>query len=167
MKININYNKKRFLYGILASLFALIYLFFILFIFNFQKIHFAALGSSAFAVFALPKMKSSRSKNIIGSYIIAIVMGIIFSSFDYIIDIHHRVILQSLFGSLAVSFTILTEILFSLEHPPSAGVALGLLIAPWNIFTILSLMSAILILAFYRIVTEKSKQYLLKKHTSK
>jgi len=167
MKIHINFNRSRFLYAILTSFLALIYLFVLLLFFHFQKIHFAALGSSAFAVFALPSMKSSRNKNLIGSYLIAIAMGMLFTSFDFIFDIHHTVFYESLFGALAVAFTIILEILFSFEHPPSAGVALGLLISPWNVFTILSLIIAICLLALYRIGVEKMKLYLLKKRTNK
>ena len=167
MKIHINFNRSRFLYIILASFFALIYLFILLLFFHFQKIHFAALGSSAFAVFALPKMKSSRNKNLIGGYIIAIAMGMLFTSFDRIFDIHHIIFYESLFGALAVASTMILEMLFSFEHPPSAGVALGLLISPWNVFTILSLIIAICLLVFYRTGIGKAKLYLSKKHADK
>jgi len=76
----------------------------------------AGVGSTFFTIFALPKLRTASNRNIIGSYLICITVGL-FCTYIY---------LPSLSGGVAISVATLLMVITDTEHPPAAGVALGL-----------------------------------------
>ena len=140
----------HFAYAISVSIQAAIFLLIVLRIFNLEKIHLAALGSSAFAAFCFPTMKTAQTRHLIGSYFIAILIGMLFSyvgSIGIIDNIHWH---EAILGSLSIGLLMVILILLSLEHPPSAGIALSFILSGWDWKTPLYLMAAIIILALIR-----------------
>ena len=148
-KIKEKENSSRFIIALKASIKSLIYLICILNFFSPEKVHLLALASSSFAAF-IPKLKTSRTKNLLGSYIIAILIGMFFSYLLHIPFIENFSWSLYLCGGITVALTIFIEIFLSLEHPPSAGAALGFVIAPWTISTPITILVAIVLLSFYR-----------------
>ncbi len=80
----------------------------------------AGVGSTFFTIFALPKLRTASNRNIIGSYLICITVGL-FCTYIY---------LPSLSGGVAISIATLLMVITDTEHPPAAGVALGLSMTP-------------------------------------
>ncbi len=76
----------------------------------------AGVGSTFFTIFALPMNRTAETRNIIGSYLICIMIGLFCI---YIVS-------PSLSGGVAVGLSALFMVITDTEHPPAAGVALGL-----------------------------------------
>ncbi|MGM0652913.1 MAG: HPP family protein [Bacillota bacterium] len=85
-----------------------------------QLIILAGVGSTFFTIFALPGNRTASNRNIIGSYLICVTVGL-FCIYT---------VSQSLGGGLAVGLSALFMVITDTEHPPAAGVALGLSLAP-------------------------------------
>ena len=107
----------------------------------------AALGASAFVVFAIPNSYSSDPRRLIGGYIVGIVIGIIcylisikFPTSDFFTNTEMSLIV---FGAIAVGLSIFIMAVTNTEHPPAAGIALGLLINKWDWMTIIFILFAI------------------------
>jgi len=114
----------------------------------------AALGASAFVVFAIPNSYSSDSRRLIGGYIIGIIVGIFcyfisiyFPSSNFLTSTEMSLIV---FGAIAVGIAIFTMAITNTEHPPAAGIALGLVINPWTWVTIVFILCAIIWLSVIR-----------------
>ena len=115
-----------------------------------QQIHLLSLASSIYNVFVFPLSTSAKTKNLLGSYVIAITVGICFSllkNIDFVIQIPGYLFIV---GSFAIGLMIFISSLFNLEHPPAAGIALGFVYTSWNYFTPLILMIAISELAIIK-----------------
>ena len=111
----------------------------------------AALGASAFVVFAIPNSYSSDSRRLIGGYLVGIIVGI----FCYFISINipssnfftNTEMSFIVFGATAVGIAIFIMAVTNTEHPPAAGIALGLVINSWTWVTIVFILCAIIWLA--------------------
>jgi len=111
----------------------------------------ASLGSTAFTIFAMPKSRAAGTRPLIGGYLIATTVGLI----CYSVSLLPKMIFSQaadrplfiIFGSLAVGLSIFLMILADCEHPPAAGMALGLVLSHWDQGTINFVMSAIVLLA--------------------
>ena len=107
----------------------------------------AALGASAFVVFAIPNSYSSDSRRLIGGYLVGISVGIIcynisiiFPTSDFFTNTEMSLIV---FGAVAVGVAIFIMAITNTEHPPAAGIALGLVINKWDLITIIFILCAI------------------------
>ena len=114
----------------------------------------AALGASAFVVFAIPNSYSSDPRRLIGGYLVGIVVGIIcfnisitFPTSDFFTNTEMSLII---FGAIAVGLAIFIMAVTNTEHPPAAGIALGLVINKWDWITIIFILCAISWLAGVR-----------------
>ena len=114
----------------------------------------AALGASAFVVFAIPNSYSSDARRLVGGYIVGIVIGVIcyfisitLPTSNFFTNTEMSLIV---FGAIAVGIAIFTMAVTNTEHPPAAGVALGLVINPWTWVTIVFIICAIIWLAGVR-----------------
>ena len=90
----------------------------------------AAIGSTAFVVFALPDTRTARARNVIGGHALCILAGISCSFLG----------MPRLQGGLAVAFGFSLMVTTNTEHPPAAGTALALAGSP-------SLKGAVFVLA--------------------
>jgi len=96
----------------------------------------AALGASAFVVFAMPRSITARSRSLIGGHIVGLLSG----------TVCHYVFLAGPLGkfingaefavifiyALAVGLAIFLMVITNTEHPPAAGTALGIVAHPWS-----------------------------------
>jgi CBS-domain-containing membrane protein len=113
----------------------------------------AALGATAFIVFAMPNTYSSDPRRLIGGYIFGIITGFIFNFLSENIGIGNFIGLNTpliVFGALSVGMAIFLMAMTNTEHAPAAGVALGLVINRWDYMTIIYILSAILLMALIR-----------------
>ena len=114
----------------------------------------ASLGATAFIVFAMPSAKSSTMRRLLGGYAVGMTIGALFGFFSSfrlaerlleIGDFSHIV-----FGSIAVGLAILIMAITNTEHPPAAGIALGLVINESSGLTLFVIGAAVLIMALVK-----------------
>lgn len=115
-----------------------------------------ALGASAFIVFTMPNQYSSDPRRLIGGYIVGLIVGFVFyfisqSQIKNTFDFSETTSLV-IFGAIAIGFAIFIMALTNTEHAPAAGIALGLVINPWDYLTIIFIVIAILWLTSIRLI---------------
>jgi len=114
----------------------------------------AAIGSTSFIVFAMPFKQQAAPKFILGGYFIGISVGTICYFLTQVLVIQELYFIQGyfdeFFGALAVGLSIFLMVITDTEHPPAAGLALGLVINEWSIRTVTVTCFAISILIFMR-----------------
>ena len=101
----------------------------------------AALGSSAFIVFAMPHYLTAEPRRLVGGHILGLVCGIV-AYYVFLIgpmaDAVDRMEWLSLVPvALSVGLSVLLMPVFDVEHPPAAGTALGIAIGGWRYETLL------------------------------
>ena len=114
----------------------------------------AALGSSAFIVFAMPHSATARPRRLIGGHIIGLISGI-FCNF---------VILNLLLGQFTIEWEWITWLVYALavglsiflmtitntEHPPASGTALGVAAHGYSWQTVVFILACAVGLAIIR-----------------
>jgi|TARA_B100001964_G_C14249114_1_gene608957 CBS-domain-containing membrane protein len=102
-----------------------------------QSVIIAALGATAFIVFAMPNSNTAKFRNVVGGHFIGILSGFIFFSLPTI-----EIIQSSYIHAFAVSLAVLLMVVTDTEHPPAAATALGISTAGFSynlgLFTLIS-----------------------------
>ena len=88
----------------------------------------AALGASAFIVFAMPKHDTARPRSLIGGHVLCLLIGLA-CSLPLRLGWVSPGMGQGLMGAVAVATSIFGMVVFNAEHPPAAGNALAFAIA--------------------------------------
>ena len=93
----------------------------------------AAIASSAFVLFIMPRSATAQPRNTIGGHILALGVGTAFAAgmtgaFGEWVD--SRTLFFSLYAAICVGITIFLMAMTLTEHPPAAGTALGVVNAP-------------------------------------
>ncbi len=100
----------------------------------------ASLGASSFIAFAMPHAQSSRPRFLIGGYIVGVLTGTVFYLLGKLavqVGINlSDAILISMLAATAVGTSIFAMTVLNFEHPPAAGLALGLVINEWSFKTV-------------------------------
>ncbi|MBC7255606.1 MAG: HPP family protein [Chloroflexi bacterium] len=111
----------------------------------------ATLGATTFILFALPTSHAARPRALLGGYFWGIIAGAVCCALADHIPFRESALPSRaqdiLFGGLAVGLAILGMVTTNTEHPPAAGVALGLVVRPWTMNTLLFVAAAVLLLA--------------------
>lgn len=112
-----NFRKKWSNYVWQSALVGIVTAFF-LFIINelVALVILAGVGSTFFNVFAMPGARTAQTRNLLGSYIICIAVGVLCFNFTS----------NVISGGVAVSAAAFFMAVTDTEHPPAAGIALGL-----------------------------------------
>jgi CBS-domain-containing membrane protein len=125
----------------------------------------AALGSSVFIVFAMPEAQVSRPRFLIGGYIVGIAMACLchhlslWSLMTWTSIIHESS--HVVFGAIAVGLAIFVMVITDTEHPPAAGLTLGLIVNEWSYMTIAVVFVGIISLSAIRFVLKPVLKNLL------
>ena len=95
-----------------------------------------SVASAAFTIFVFPDSIASTPRRVIGGQIAAILAGAIFFTVLHIPMLETAAetmnVVPSVAAALAVGLSILIMVATNTEHPPAAGVALGIVIDPWQ-----------------------------------
>ncbi|MFQ5963426.1 MAG: HPP family protein [Candidatus Scalinduaceae bacterium] len=125
----------------------------------------AALGSSAFVTFTMPKAQVSRPRFMIGGYIVGIVVGLVCYYLSTMPLLTNISIIQEtsrvVFGALAVGLAIFVMVITDTEHPPAAGLALALILNEWNYMAIVVTMVGIISLSVIKTMLRSILENLL------
>ncbi len=118
---------------ILQSLLATITLFIVLLFLINTPVIVAALGSTAFIVFAMPKNVTAQPRNVIGGHLVGVITGGVCASLLIVPDISSSLgitsqFLQIIAASISVGLSIFIMVVTDTEHPPGCSTALGLVI---------------------------------------
>ena len=116
----------------------------------------AALGSSAFVVFAMPQSVAAQPRRLIGGHIVGILSGTL-CYFVFLVGPLGEIItgweFTTLFiYALAVGFSIFLMAITNTEHPPAAGTALGIAAHTWSYQVVLFILLSVIILALIRAI---------------
>jgi len=135
----------------LQPLFAAIAVGLALFLFDIvdQPMIVASFGASAFIIFIRPHDKTSSPRNVLGGYVIGIVVGSVVHLATFF-DIEHDLTEKVLYlfaGGLAVFFAMFCMAVTNTEHAPATSVALGLVLNTWRISIIGKVILGIVIIS--------------------
>jgi CBS-domain-containing membrane protein len=107
----------------------------------------AALGATTFLVFTMPHKVSSRPRYVIGGYVMGVIAGVLtdfaFGSPHALVPISQMFVL----GAIAVGVASLLMVTTDTEHPPAAGLALGLVLQDWDFYSVLYVMGCVCFLS--------------------
>ena len=118
----------------------------------------SALGASSFIVFAMPRANVSRPRYLLGGYLMGIAAGSLCYWLwqipwvsGYITMPEHPNVVA---GAVAVGLAIFLMAVTNTEHPPAAGVALGLVLGEWQVRTVLVIAGGIVALTLVKMLLE-------------
>jgi CBS-domain-containing membrane protein len=113
----------------------------------FREVMIAAFGATAFLIFAMPHIRTSRVRSVLGGYIIGIILGVSLyhlSLYIYTQLAYHWIF--SVMGGLAVGLSLLIMTMTNTEHPPAAGLALGLVLQGYHGASLIIIFVSVLLL---------------------
>ena len=114
----------------------------------------AALGASSFIAFAMPHRRASKPRFLIGGYIVGIASGIICNLALSIPGLDAVPVINSctyaVFGALAVGLSMFVMSVSDTEHPPAAGIALGLVLSDLNLRIVILILVGIVLLSLIK-----------------
>ncbi|MBE9514352.1 MAG: HPP family protein [Chloroflexi bacterium] len=102
----------------------------------------AAIGATAFIVFAMPGDITARSRNIIGGHLVGFAVGSLCALLP-----QPWVCLSMLVYSLAVGLSVLIMVTIDTEHPPAAATALGMAITGFSHDAAVAVVTSVILLA--------------------
>lgn len=121
--------------------------------FLFDTVLVAALGATSFIVFTGPFKEISKARYVIGGYAIGIIVGLIFfNAFEWLSIAHG---LFPVFSALSVGVSMFLMVVFDFEHPPAAGVSLGLMMNGGSIYSVVVALVGILFVLLMRRLLSK------------
>jgi CBS-domain-containing membrane protein len=125
------HEKRMWVHYILQSLLATITLFIVLLLLINTPVIVAALGSTAFIVFAMPKNITAQPRNVIGGHLVGVITGGVCAATLIILDNSNSLeisfqFLTILAASISVGLSIFIMVVTDTEHPPGCSTALGL-----------------------------------------
>ena len=110
----------------------------------------AALGASAFIVFAAPHAPVARPRNLIGGHVLSMGIGLLCSvafrsNWLAVNDLN-----AGLIGAAAVALSLFAMVITDTEHPPAAGNALAFAVTAFDVGHILFTLGAVVSFAVIR-----------------
>jgi len=111
-----------------------------------QTVLIAALGSSTFIAFAVPRSRHSDPRHMIGGYLVGIFAGSLMGTLNLALEISDPSVAHAsmiVFGALATALAMFVMVVTKTEHPPAAALALGLVLNEWNFITLLVIVAGI------------------------
>lgn len=121
------------------------------------------LGATTFIVFAMPNAKPAQTKRLLGGYLIGMAAGIFCwalaeAGLPNVLGLSDHVG-NTVLAGVAVGIATLVMVLARMEHPPAAGLALGLVLDDWSLATLIFVAGAVTSLAllhraFHRLIAD-------------
>ena len=118
-----------------------------------QTVLIAALGSSTFIAFAVPRSLHSDPRHMIGGYLVGIVTGSLMGTLNaarHISDVTLAHSVMIVFGALATGLAMFVMVVTKTEHPPAAALALGLVLNEWDLETLVVVIAGVVALSIFK-----------------
>lgn len=115
-----------------------------------QTVLIAALGSSSFIAFAVPRSLVSSPRCMVGGYIAGTVAGTLMSTLNVAFNFSNSVVAHTsliIFAALATGLAMFIMVMTRTEHPPAAALALGLVLNEWTSLTLLVVIGGVIALS--------------------
>ena len=114
----------------------------------------AALGSSAFIVFAMPRSITAHPRRLVGGHVVGLISGIlcyyVFLAGPLAGVVARWEFTTLLVYALAVGLSIFLMTVTNTEHPPAAGTALGIVAHAWSYQVVVFILLSVIGLAIVR-----------------
>jgi len=117
----------------------------------------ASLGASSFIVFTMPHGNVSRPRFLIGGYVCGMAAGVAMNALAEAVGTPSwgrwaldNEMVDVVFGAAAVGLAIFLMVVTDTEHPPAAGLALGVVLAEWDAVTLVVPIAGIVALSLAR-----------------
>jgi CBS-domain-containing membrane protein len=111
----------------------------------------ASLGASSFIVFSIPDGNVSRTRFLVGGYVVGCAVGTACYWLTQWVPLQNLPVeTPVVYGALAVGLTMFLMVITNTEHPPAAGAALGLVVQQWSPLIVLVTMAGIVALVILR-----------------
>ena len=155
MNINKLTGKKKILQHLYQCMLGMVTFTTILFLLDIHE-HTAilsTLGATTFIIYTLPRSYSSDLRRILGGYFIGLVMGLFgFYLINFLnVNIINITLNQSIIiGGIIVGLSLFFMTLLDAEHPPAAGLSIGLIFNSWTFRTIIIIILSVLFLAIVK-----------------
>ena len=105
-----------------------------------QSALLAALGATSFIVFTTPSSHAASPRTVAAAYSLGLLVGCSLSyltTFAIFIETFPNAAMAQIFAAaIAVASTAFLMLVFSVQHPPAAGMALGLVLNDWSGMTL-------------------------------
>ena len=116
----------------------------------------AGLASSVVIIFINPSNRTARIRSVIGGHWVALVLGSVFSLVLFAGPVEAFLdtvpLVQVLSYALVVGLAILVMAVTNTEHPPAAGIAIGMASREWEAAVFGSIIGAVVVLAVVKLI---------------
>lgn len=102
----------------------------------------ASVGATVFIAFTMPHTKRSKPRYILGGY----TWGLLIGTICHLLSYQSVIYVQSVFIAIAIGLCIFFMVITNTEHPPAAGFAMGIVIEGIDIYTIVVVYIAIVLI---------------------
>ncbi len=125
----------------------------------------AGLGSSVIGIFINPTGATARLRAVVGGHTMALLLGSVFSfilfagGIESFIADHSR--FHALMMALSVGMLILVMAVTDTEHPPAAGIAIGMASREWTPEVFGAILGAVVLLGAIKLVLKRHLEDLL------
>ena len=125
----------------------------------------AVLGASSFIAFTMPEAHASRPRFMIGGYLVGIAAGGLCHYLSLAPPLAQLPVFEEtsciVFGALAVGLAIFVMVVTDTEHPPAAGLALGLVLEEYSLTTVVVALVGIVSLSVVKAALKPALKNLL------
>ncbi len=125
----------------------------------------AGLGSSVVGIFINPSGATARLRAVVGGHTIALLLGSVFSFLLFTGSIESFIASHGQYLDLAMAFSvgllILVMAVTDTEHPPAAGIAIGMSSREWSPEVFGAILGALVLLAAIKLVLRRHLRDLL------
>jgi len=124
-----------------------------------QAVLVAAIASTSFVLFIMPHSDTARPRHAIGGHVVALAVGVAFSSFaDTELGretVGDEAVLFALYAAVGVGLSMFLMAATNTEHPPAAGTALGVLGTTVSIDLVLFVLAGVVMLVLIHLVFKR------------
>lgn len=153
--------RKIFFHIVIQTLITFFIMLFVFLIFQVKlgNVFTASVASSTFAIFCLPATITASTRNVLGGYIVGIVMGLICYLFhhNYLYQFQQipDQVLMDIEVAMAVGLCVFSMALFEVEHPPAVGITVGIILLNWTVNSVLITFALICGMLVMRLIFER------------
>ncbi|MEN6480313.1 MAG: HPP family protein [Anaerolineales bacterium] len=119
----------------------------------------SSLGATAFIVLAMPHTPAARPRSVLGGYLCGLAAGLLCWLLVLGVSTLWPAVplrpVQIALGGAAVALATLLMASAQTPHPPAAGFALGLVLEFWDLYTLLLVAAAVLLLSGLRLALRR------------